>query len=174
MTGKTARKGGGEKSMNRNRVAKRQVSIAVGLLLGGMSLVPTASAADDPSGIGDCALVPDPMTGMDVWMGHPCAQPHPGPSTQTGPDMVDGVPTWIVETREGQHPPQDPFAEPPGSNFLLNVNSNLFDLSGREMPNTLPSTPDNPYNLHDGPVLTRKIDPTNPEDDLDYRYPRRQ
>jgi len=153
--------------MKRNRVVKRQATIAVGLLLGGMSLAPMASAAGDPSGIGDCALVFDPMTGMNVWMGHPCAQPHPGPSTQVGPDMVDGVPTWKVTTKEGQHPPQDPFAEPPGSNFLLNVNSNLFDLSGREMPNTLPSTPDNPYNLHDGPVSTRKINPTNPEDDLD-------
>jgi len=153
--------------MKCNRVVKGQVAVAAGLLLGGMGLLATVSAADDPTGIGDCALVDDPMTGMTVWMGHPCAQPHPGRSAQTGPEMVDGVPTWIVETQEGQHPPQDPFAEPPGSNFLLTVNENLRDLAGREMPNTLPSTPDNPYNLHDGPVLTRKIDPTNPEDDLD-------
>jgi len=97
-------------------------------------------------------------------MGHPCTQPRPGPSVQTLSD--DGVTTFVV-TPEGHFPPQDPFAEPPGSNFLMTVYENLRDFNGDEMPNTLPSTPDNPYNLHDGPVLTEVIDPTSPEDDLD-------
>ena len=136
--------------------------MAVSLLAGGMSIANTAYAG--------CEMTPDPflsnVMGMPVspMMGHPCAQPHPGPSIQT--QSADGM-TTFVETPEGQFPAQDPFAEPPGSNFLMTVYENLRDLSGREMPNTLPSTPDNPYNLHDGPVLTRAIDKTNPEDDID-------
>ncbi|SLN47790.1 hypothetical protein PEL8287_02459 [Roseovarius litorisediminis] len=38
---------------------------------------------------------------------------------------------------------------------------------GTPIPNTLPSTPDNPYNLHDDPVVTQ-IDKTSPTDDLDW------
>lgn len=97
-------------------------------------------------------------------MGHPCAQPHPGASIQTV--SPDGG-TTFVKTPEGHFPAQDPFAAPPGSNFLLTVYEDMKDMSGRDMPNTLPSTQDTPYNLHDGPVLTRRIDPASPEDDLD-------
>ncbi len=35
------------------------------------------------------------------------------------------------------------------------------------MPNTLPSTLDGKYNLHDGPVLTRRINKKSPSNDLD-------
>ncbi len=143
---------------------KGRAVIAASLLTGGMGIAGTVQAADG------CVLQNDPflsnVMGMpvDAYFGHPCAQLHPGPSIQT--PSADGVTTFVV-TPEGQHPPQDPFLEPPGSNFLLNVDENLRDLSNREMPNTIPSTPTNPYNLHDGPVLTRAIDKTNPEDDLD-------
>ncbi|HEN46838.1 MAG TPA: hypothetical protein ENI75_00560 [Mizugakiibacter sp.] len=141
---------------------KAPVVAALGLLAGGMGSGSIAWAGCEPTF--------DPflskMMGMDVFpiMGHPCAQPHPGPSIQTL--SADKVTTFVV-TPEGHFPPRDPFADPPGSNFLMTVYENMKDLSGRDMPNTLPSTPDNPYNLHDGPVLTRSIDPTNPEDDLD-------
>ncbi len=96
--------------------------------------------------------------------GHPGPQPRPGPSAQTMSD--DGM-TTIVNTPEGHFPPQDPFAEPPGSNFLMTVYQNMHDFNGDEMPNTLPSTPDGRYNLHDGPVLTEAINQTNPSEDLD-------
>ncbi len=149
--------------MNHKRpFVKARLAAALGLLAGSMGAGSAAWAGCEPTF--------DPflsnMMGMPVspMMGHPCAQAHPGPSIQTV--SPDGMTTFVV-TPEGQHPPQDPFANPPGSNFLMTVYENLRDLSGREMPNTLPSTPDNPYNLHDGPVLTRSIDPTNPEDDLD-------
>ena len=131
------------------------------LLWGGASL-PFAAWAD-PTGIGDCEFKQDTMTGMMGWMGHPCTQHRPGPSMQD--HSVPGLTT--VKTPEGHFPSVDPFANPPGSNFLMTVYSNLYDFNGDEMPNTLPSTPTNPYNLHDGPVLTQAIDPTNPEDDLD-------
>lgn len=111
-----------------------------------------------------CEQTFDPMTGMTGYMGHPCAQPHPGPSSQT---LSADETTTIVTTPEGHFPPQDPFAEPPGSNFLMTVYENARDFDGNEMPNTLPSTPTDPYHLHDGQVLTSDIDPTNPEDDLD-------
>ena len=133
-----------------------RLAIAVALLSGSLGLGSVAWAG--------CEITFDPMTGMDGYMGHPCTQPRPGPSTQT---LSPVGTTTIVTTPEGHFPPVDPFANPPGSNFLMTVYENLRDFNGDEMPNTLPSTPDNPYNLHDGPVLTQKINPTNPEDDLD-------
>ena len=141
---------------------KSRLALAAGLMTGSLATGNLAWAG--------CELTLDPFLsgnmGMDVmvYMGHPCAQPHPGASVQTLSD--DGI-TTFVETPEGHFPAQDPFAEPPGSNFLLTVYENLRDLSNREMPNSLPSTPENPYNLHDGPVKTKAINPTNPEDDLD-------
>ncbi len=96
------------------------------------------------------------------FLGHPCPQNRPGPSVQE----TIGDTTYVV-TPEGQHPSQDPFAEPPGSNFLMTKYVNLKDFNGDEMPNTLPSTPDGRYNLHDGPVITQRINRTSPSDDLD-------
>ena len=105
-------------------------TLVYGLLMGSMSLSAGAQRADSagPAGVGNCALTEDPMTGMTGWMGHPCTQPRPGASTQTNPEP--GL-TRVV-TPEGQFPPVDPFANPPGSNFLLNVDSNLYDFNGDE------------------------------------------
>ncbi len=146
-------------------ITKGRAIVAASLLTGGMTVANMAQAG--------CELQPDPFLtaamGMPIegYFGHPCAQPHPGRSIQEHVTGDDGVVTTFVTTPEGQHPAQDPFANPPGSNFLMTVYENLRDLSNREMPNTLPSTPENPYNLHDGPVLTQAIDKTNPEDDID-------
>lgn len=143
--------------MKRNRsLAGGQLAMAAGVL-GSMGLGTTTYAGTAENNPEPCVAVPG------GFMGHPCPQPRPGPSEQIF--NADG--SVIVNTPEGNFLPKDPFAEPPGSNFLFNVNENLRDFLGEEMPNTLPSTPNNPYNLHDGPVLTKKINPTNPEDDLD-------
>ena len=97
--------------------------------------------------------------------------PKPGPSTQCPPATGcagypgDGVTTFVV-TPEGRFPSVDPFANPPGSNFLQTVDSDMYDSNGNIMPNTNPSTATNPYNLLDGPVVTSSIDPTSPKDDL--------
>jgi len=121
---------------------KGRSALAISLLASGMGIASTAEAG--------CEQQVDPflsaVMGMEVigYFGHPCAQPHPGPSIQEDVVGADGVVTTFVTTPEGQHPAQDPFAEPPGSNFLLNVYENLRDLSGRDMPNTQPSTLDNP------------------------------
>ncbi len=144
--------------------SKARIVAALGLLAGGVGLSTGALA--------ECEFKFDPFltkaTGSPKpvfkWLGHPCAQPEAGVSQRT--ESGDGTTTYII-TPEGQHTPQDPFAEPPGSNFLMTVYENNRDYENREMPNTLPSTPENPYNLHDGPVLTQEIDPTSPDDDLD-------
>ncbi|MDT8407083.1 MAG: hypothetical protein RQ715_07515, partial [Methylococcales bacterium] len=95
---------------------------------------------------------------------HPGPQARPGLATQSLSE--DGSTTFVI-TPEGQFPAVDPFANPPGSNFLTTVYENMRDGNGVEMPNTLPSTPDGRYNLHDGPVTTQAIDATNPSQDLD-------
>jgi hypothetical protein len=94
---------------------------------------------------------------------HPRPQPRPNPPVQT--TSADGITTFVI-TGEGIFPARDPFAEPPGSNFLLNVDSNMFDGNGVEMLNTLPSRPGAPYNLHDGTPIVTNIDRTSPTNDL--------
>lgn len=94
---------------------------------------------------------------MQVSLGyaqHPGPQPRPGPSTQTL--STDGITTFVVT-------PMGPL--PLGQNQLPYVQSNNFDGTGAEMPNTLPSTPTIPFNLL-GPVTTSSIDKTSPRDDL--------
>jgi hypothetical protein len=86
---------------------------------------------------------------------HPYPQPSPGPSVQTV--SPDGLTTFVV-TGKG---PLDV-----GKNFLLTVDSNMFDSAGKEMVNTEPSRPNVPYNLLDGAVVSVNIDATSPSDDL--------
>jgi hypothetical protein len=59
--------------------------------------------------------------------------------------------------------------------MLPNIWTNAWDSAGNEMLNTLPSTPDIPYNLHDGEPVTCKLSvqdaqckgsPASPQDDL--------
>jgi len=93
--------------------------------------------------------------------GHPHPQMRPQPSTMT--TIGD---TSYVSTGQSLFPESNPFKYPPGTNFLPTIYTNMFDGFGKEMPNTLPSTPDIPYNLHDGEPVVTKIDPTSPTDDL--------
>lgn len=86
-----------------------------------------------------------------------------GASIQTV--SADGLTTTVI-TAEGGFAPTNPITDPPGSNFIATVNSNAFDGNGVEMPNTNPSTPAVPYNLHDGPVVITDIDDPSPTQDL--------
>jgi len=52
-------------------------------------------------------------------------------------------------------------------NMLPTIYENAKTCRGNDIPHTLPSTPENPYNLHDDPVI-RQIDKTSPTDDLDW------
>ena len=101
-----------------------------------------------------------------VYAEHPGPQPFPGPSIQT---LSPNGKTTFVETKPSLFPESDPFANPPGTNHLENVYENIRGLQGEEILNTLPSTPDIPYNLHDDPVVT-EIDKTSPTDDMDAIY----
>ena len=103
---------------------------------------------------------------------HPYPQPRPRPSCQRTTGCPDDCFTK-VDTGPGIFPPSNPFAFEtfPGTNFLPNVYTNMFDGAGHEIPNTLPSTPDVPYNLQDGDPVVSEINPTSPLDDLGRSSP---
>lgn len=145
--------------MKLNNISKKQWTQSIGAAFC-LSLLSGVSYAA-PVAYKDCQAVTLP-NGASGFLGHPCPQNRPGPSAQ----VTEGGVTSVI-TPEGQHPAQSPFDEPPGSNFLLTKYENLKDFNGNEMPNTLPSTEDGRYNLHDGPVLTEKINKKSPNDDLD-------
>ncbi len=95
---------------------------------------------------------------------------HPGPQFRLPDSSQETIgDTTRIHTAETCLPePQiDPFTLPPGTNLLANVYTNMFDGIGEEMPNTLPSTPNIPYNLHDGdPQVTTLDNAISPNDDL--------
>ena len=94
---------------------------------------------------------------------HPYAQPRPGRSIQRV--SLDGSTTY-VDVAPSLFEKSNPFDVPPGSHFINNVASNMYDGRGREMPNTLPSTQAHPDNLHDGELQVLRIDPRSPTSDL--------
>lgn len=94
---------------------------------------------------------------------HPHPQPLPKFSTVTTNPAGD---TTVVVSGDSIFPPSEPFNDPPGTNFLPTIYSNLYDSLGREVLNTLPSTPTIPYNLHDGDPVVTPISPISPRDDL--------
>src|SRR5438128_1628306 len=97
----------------------------------------------------------------------PGAFGHPHPQMRLQPSTMTTIgDTSYVATGQSLFPESDPFKYPPGTNFLPTIYTNVFDGFGKEMPNTLPSTPDIPYNLHDGDPVVSKIDPSSPTDDL--------
>ncbi len=108
------------------------------------------------------AIALSSLIGSAAMAQHPYPQPRPGGTVQI---QLNENTTFCI-TPEGQMEPGDPFVSPPGTNFLETVDTNMFDGLGNEMLNTLPSHPDNPYNLHDGPVIVSEINPTSPTDDL--------
>ena len=120
-------------------------------------------------------LVPTPATARQSppcpYPGTPTQSPdcHPYPQPRLKPSTVTrSGDTILIETGESlfPRPAIDPFTLPPGTNFLPTIYTNMFDGKGVEMPNTLPSTPANPYNLHDGDPVVTEINPLSPTDDL--------
>lgn len=94
-----------------------------------------------------------------------CVMPQPRPPQAQESVSADGKTTTIITPENTIFAAQDPFAEPPGSNHLPTVYKNVCDGNGVEILNTLPSTPEHPYNLHPDPIIT-PIDKTSPTDDL--------
>src|SRR5262249_62213650 len=88
----------------------------------------------------------------------------------------DGDVVIVVTTDNSlfDEPAEGPFRVPPGTNFLPTIYTDMCDASNKDasskpmrMPNTLPSTLANPYNLHDGEPVVTQIDKTSPTDDLE-------
>ena len=116
---------------------------------------------------------PCPFSGSPVYpdlpgVCHPYPQPWPKPSTETTTGCPGKDCKTVVTTGEGIFPPSNPFNYEtfPGTNFLPTIYTDIFDSAGNDIPNTLPSTPDVPYNLQDGDPVVSLINPISPEDDL--------
>ncbi len=155
-----------------NRVTQLFLLVAALVLI-----VPTAAAQEEQLNCpfqGPYEVTPAPGAC------HPYPQPRPAASKQETTGCPDNCVT-TVDTGEGIYPASYPFLsrqfeeiDPetyagktfPGTNFLPTIYTNMFDGLGNEMLNTLPSTPQNPYNLHDGDPEVSSIDPTSPTDDL--------
>ena len=131
--------------------------IVVGLLFAGIGAHPVFAQPGEDM----CPALPKtPAT-----PGHPHPQPRPKPGT-VSVTKVDGVTVAKVSTNSGCFKESDPFQDPPGTNLLPTIWTNVFDGRGKEMSNTLPSTPEIPYNLQDGEPVVTKINPASPTDDL--------
>jgi hypothetical protein len=72
----------------------------------------------------------------------------------------------ILTTPPPVFPEADTFGPNP-TNLIPTKYEDAETCRGTPIPNTLPSTPENPYNLHDDPTI-RQIDKTSPTDDLDW------
>lgn len=98
-----------------------------------------------------------------TWAADNCVMPRPRPAPSVISLSPDGLTTNIV-TQPSQFPPGDSFGPNP-TNLLPTVYTDMCDSGGVAIPNTLPSTPQHPYNLHADPKV-RRIDKTSPTDDL--------
>jgi len=129
---------------------------------------PPAAAPQPPA-----APCPYPQTFPDMpGVCHPYPQPFPKKSNQTTTGCPGKDCKTVIVTGEGIFPRMNPFNYKtfPGNNFLPSVYTDVFDSLGREILNTLPSTPTAPYNLHDGDPQVSPINPKSPEDDLTAIY----
>ncbi len=121
-------------------------------------------------GTASAQVIPSPtsLKGLNAFcidMFNSGQQPRPSFESREKPDGM----TTILNTASGEEaifPPGDAFGPNP-PNLLPTVYENSKTCRGTPIPNTLPSTPENPYNLHDDPVIT-VIDKTSPTDDLDW------
>ncbi len=132
----------------------------------------SSATASKPAKAAGWTYQPCPYPGSPTYPGlpgvcHPYPQPRPAGSTQVTTGCPGDCVTTIA-TGQGIFPPSNPFdfATFPGTNFLPTIYTNMFDGLGKEMPNTLPSTPTVPYNLHDGTPKVSEINPVSPTDDL--------
>lgn len=111
------------------------------------------------SGGGAAQVAPPPSTRRP--------QPLPPPSAWTRTDSPDGMTTYIT-TPTSNFPESDPYVNP--TNLLPTVYSDVLAANGVPIPNTLPSTPEHPYNLMKSDPVVVPINPTSPADDLRSIY----
>jgi len=130
-------------------------AVAVALALAGLAGL--AARAQAPA-----APPPPPRPDCPTPFRHPQMQCQIAPPTVSQQDAT----TTLVSTGASLFPSSNPFLNPPGTNFLPTFYINLYDSNGTEIPNTLPSTPAIPYNLHDGEPVVSMINRVSPTDDL--------
>ncbi len=100
---------------------------------------------------------------------HPQAQPLPPGNTTVRTPADPNLPATafdITTPNNGIFPAFDLRETPAGTNFLPTVYENYRLPDGTELINTLPSTPDGKYNLHDGPVKAKSIRRDSPASDM--------
>lgn len=97
------------------------------------------------------------------YVGNPPPEPVTNPTCPGGTQCTTGNVT-IVNTPTSPFPESNPFINP--TNLLPTYYGNVKDLDGTEIPNTLPSTPTNPYNLMSDVSVT-PINGESPADDLE-------
>jgi len=78
----------------------------------------------------------------------------------------DSIKVTYVQTPQGIFPAIDPFKNPPGTNMLPTISTDIRDGDDLTIPNSLPSTTNKPYNLHDGDPVVTPINPRSPTNDL--------
>jgi hypothetical protein len=110
------------------------------------------------------ALLSGTLAVAAAWAGHPSPQPRPMATmgtveSQTTVTGADGTKTTTIVSATSPLPVGS-------SNELQYVQQNMRDGRGVEMVNTLPSTPNVPFNLHDGPVQVSDINGNSPKEDL--------
>lgn len=156
--------------------ARRTAGAALACLLLSLGAAVPAAAQDNPqepvtATPPDCPYPETPIDPRYPNICHPYPQPRPAASKQTTTGCPGDCLTR-VDTGEGIFPKSNPFNFEtfPGTNFLPTIYTNMFDGNGKEMPNTLPSTPDTPYNLHDGPPVVTEINPLSPINDLETLF----
>jgi hypothetical protein len=149
--------------MNTLRRLAKSKSLALMLAVGVIGTTLSFAQQPPPWQRLPCPYSPTPLTPPGVC--HPYPQPRLNASTLS--TSSDGTTITVVTDQSLFLQPQiDAFTKPPGTNFLPTIYTNAFDGNGKEMVNTLPSTPTNPYNLHDGYPVVTEINPTSPTDDL--------
>jgi cytochrome oxidase Cu insertion factor (SCO1/SenC/PrrC family) len=97
--------------------------------------------------------------------GSPYHHPHPQGMPPRSTVTTSGD-TTTVSSGASLFVKSAPFLDPPGTNFLPTVYTDLYDAAGNLVPNTLPSTPTVPYNLLDGDPVVSLVNPISPRDDL--------
>jgi hypothetical protein len=103
-----------------------------------------------------------PPVSADACPGHPGVRPRPAaPGVITTSD--DGM-TTTIDTPESFFAPSSADDVIP-SNLCPTVYELARTTGGNDIPNSLPSTPEDPYNLHPDPVVS-EINPLSPTDDL--------
>jgi len=120
-----------------------------------------APGCDDPGSVDPSEPTFPQAPAADACPRHPGVRPRPGFSTM---EFDDARGVYVVTTPPTTFAPSSAEDNLP-LNLCPTVYENARSMSGAEIPNTLPSTPDVPYNLHPEPTVS-SIDPRSPSDDL--------